>query len=94
MPCEYDQMRVTNNWWEVGYLQSVEELPGLSEINPSSDRVEDLNPGPPEYKSSPTTGPRSPPFSECPDFSCSRFEGCLEPVTNRFLSRSKRVAPS
>ena len=52
MPCEYDQMRLTNSWWEVGYLQSVEELPGPPKINPSSGRVEDLNPGPPEYKSS------------------------------------------
>ena len=52
MPCEYDEMRVTNNWREVGYLQSVEELPGPPKINPYSGRVEDFNPGTPEYKSS------------------------------------------
>ena len=39
--------------WPVGYLQGVEELnSGPPKTNPSSDREEDLNPGPPDYKSS------------------------------------------
>ena len=44
----------------VGYLQSVKDLNlGPPNTNPSSGRKEDLNPGPPEYKSSDlTTGPR------------------------------------
>ena len=46
-----------------GYLQSVEELnSGPPKTNPSSGREEDLNPGPPDYKSSAlTTRPRCPP---------------------------------
>ena len=39
--------------WPVGYLQGVEELnSGPPKTNPSSGREEDLNPGPPDYKSS------------------------------------------
>ena len=39
--------------WPVGYLQGVEELnSGPPRTNPSSGREEDLNPGPPDYKSS------------------------------------------
>ena len=39
--------------WPVGYLQGVEELNwGPPKTNPSSVREEDLNPGPPDYKSS------------------------------------------
>ena len=38
--------------WPVGYLQGVEELnSGPPKTNPSSGREEDLNPGPPDYKS-------------------------------------------
>ena len=40
----------------VGYLQSAEELSsGLPKTNPASGREEDLNPGPPDYKSSALT---------------------------------------
>ena len=44
----------------VGYLQSVVELSsGIPKTNPASGREEDLNPGPPDYKSSAlTTRPR------------------------------------
>lgn len=44
----------------VGYLQIMEELnSGLPNSNPSSGMVEDLNPEPPNYKSSVlTTSPR------------------------------------
>ena len=47
----------------VGYLQSVQDLnSGPPKTNPSSGREENLNPGPPAYKSSAlTTRPRSPP---------------------------------
>ena len=47
----------------VGYLQSMQELSsGPPKTNPSSGREENLNPGPPAYKSSAlTTRPRSPP---------------------------------
>ena len=39
--------------WPVGYLQNVEELiSGPPKTNPSSGRKEDLNLGPPDYKSS------------------------------------------
>ena len=39
--------------WPVGYLQGLEELnSGPPKTNPSSGREEDLNPGPPDYKSS------------------------------------------
>ena len=39
--------------WPVGYLQGVEELNlGPPKTNPSSGREKDLNPGPPDYKSS------------------------------------------
>ena len=39
--------------WPVGYLQGMEELnSGPPKTNPSSGREEDLNPGPPDYKSS------------------------------------------
>ena len=43
-----------------GYLQSAVELSsGLPKTNPASGREEDLNPGPPDYKSSAlTTRPR------------------------------------
>ena len=46
--------------WLFGYLQSVEEMSsGLPKTNPASSREEDLNPGPPDYKSSAlTTRPR------------------------------------
>ena len=37
IPCEYDQMCVTNKWLTVGYLHSVEEVnSGSLKINPSS----------------------------------------------------------
>ena len=40
----------------VGYLQSVVELSsGPPKTNPASGREEDLNPGPPDYKSSALT---------------------------------------
>ena len=39
--------------WPVGYLQDDEELSSVPpKANPSSGREEDLNPGPPDYKSS------------------------------------------
>ena len=39
--------------WPVGYLQGMEELnSGPPKTNPSSGREEDLNPKPPDYKSS------------------------------------------
>ena len=42
--------------WPVGYLQSMEELSScLPKTNPASGREEDLNPGPPDYKSSALT---------------------------------------
>ena len=38
--------------WPIRYLHIVEELnPGQPKTNPSSGREEDLNPGPPDYKS-------------------------------------------
>ena len=47
-------------YWPVGYLQIVEELNlGPPNKNPSSGMVEDLKPGPPDYKfSALTTRPR------------------------------------
>ena len=42
--------------WPVGYLQSMVELSsGLPKTNPASGIEEDLNPGPPDYKSSALT---------------------------------------
>ena len=39
--------------WPVGFLQGMEELnSGTPKTNPSSGGEEDLNPGPPDYKSS------------------------------------------
>ena len=56
--CEYDQMRVTNNY-KTNFIYKAWWSSGLQKINPASGREEDLNPGPPGCKSSaPTTRPR------------------------------------
>ena len=52
--------------WPVGYLHSaVDELnSGLPRKNPDGGRVEDLNQGPPGFKSSTLTHPTTPQYSE------------------------------
>ena len=51
---KHNKVRIpTGGRLPVGYLQGVEELnSGPPKTNPPSGREEDLNPGPPDYKSS------------------------------------------
>ena len=54
--CVPNVSQLPGGCWPVGYLQSVEELSlGLPKTNPVSGREEDLNLGPPDYKSSALT---------------------------------------
>ena len=54
--CVPNVSQLLGGCWPVGYLQSVEELSlGLPKTNPVSGKEEDLNLGPPDYKSSALT---------------------------------------
>ena len=72
IPCEYDQLLVSNKYdTRRGGVEF--EATRWSQHDPFSGRELDLNPGPPEYKSSalplgPTTRPRSPQFLVAPKF--------------------------
>ena len=50
---QIEQTNKNPNWWEADkFLNAVEELnSGLPRTNPDSNRGEDLNQGPPDFKS-------------------------------------------
>ena len=91
--------------WPVGYLHNAveESNSGLPRTNPESSRVEDLNQGPPDFKSSAlnhsTTLPRKFQESSAPPLTGSHaYDACIEIETHATLLMVKmdrgRVGPT